>query len=162
MSGARETIERSESLADWAGSLAGLDDFDWFRPMRPGKASIAEVISHLQNWDRYLLETVLTEVEAGRGIHFPAFDPFNALAYQYANSGVARERLLCELAATRRELCRRLRELDPAVLERPLLVNGAQRDPHTGRPYSLALILEEFLEHDEHHRAQIEAARSGG
>ncbi|MNG40975.1 hypothetical protein D3C84_1298530 [compost metagenome] len=56
----------------------------------------------------------------------------------------------------REELCRRLHALGEELLRKPSTANGAAFCPHTGTPYSLLYIVEEFTDHDRHHRDQIE------
>jgi hypothetical protein len=41
------------------------------------------------------------------------------------------------------------------VIDRPTTANGVSHCPHTGKPYTLLYIIQEFMEHDEHHKKQI-------
>lgn len=87
---------------------------------------------------------------------FPAFDSFNRIAYAYARSGVAKDRLLDEFKQTRHALAERLLE-EPEVAAKNVTVNGIETCPHTGTPYSLLYIIHEFNDHDRHHQGQIAA-----
>ncbi|QTH46930.1 hypothetical protein J4772_01225 [Cohnella sp. LGH] len=44
------------------------------------------------------------------------------------------------------------------ALREPVTANGVELCPHTGTPYSLLYIIQEFIEHDQHHKVQIDKA----
>ncbi|MFC5530781.1 DinB family protein [Cohnella yongneupensis] len=138
MSDPKRVIESFSTLIAWADRLNELDDATWFKPLAEGKASIAEVISHLLYWDRYFITNVVLAAVRGEEIAYPDFDPFNAEAYKYAKSGISRKQLLWELSATRAELCRMLLALGE------------------GMPSALAHTIQESTDHDLHHRNQID------
>ncbi|MEK0317596.1 DinB family protein [Cohnella sp. 56] len=159
MSDSQAVLERYRSITNWAGELAALDEAAWIRPIAAGKASTAGIIAHLLNWDRYLIIYAIPAVQRGEGVVFPDFDPFNAAAYDYARSGVSQRQLLDEFRATREELCELLLDIGEDTLRRPVTANGVERCPHTGTPYSLLYIIEEFIDHDRHHQNQIDHVR---
>ena len=154
----QDILETYRSTIQWTIRLDGLDDSIWFNPIAEGKASIAEIISHLRNWDRYLIENAVPAARRGDGIVFPEFDPFNSLAYDYAKSGISPKQLLEEFRSTRMELCDWLLELGEDTLGKHVTANGVALCPHTGTPYSLLYILQEFIEHDNHHKTQMDTA----
>ncbi|SFL75770.1 DinB superfamily protein [Paenibacillus sp. 1_12] len=151
----REAIVTYKQFAEWVPTLLVFDERDWLRPIAVGKASVGEIISHLMNWDRYLIETILPAVKRGEGMVFPDFDSFNKSAYVYANSGVSRYQLLDEFTNTRLELVELLLAMSSEDLDKPVTANGISICPHTGAPYCLGLIIQEFNEHDRHHQKQI-------
>lgn len=140
MSDSKAVVEQFRGLTAWAATLTELNDADWFKPIAEGKASPAEIVSHLMHWDRYLINDVIPSVQSGGDISFPEFDPFNAEAYKYAKSGINRNQLLDEFRATREELCNLVLELDEETRGK------------------LLPIVVDFIDHDNHHKSQIEGA----
>ncbi|RJE88458.1 DinB family protein [Paenibacillus sp. 1011MAR3C5] len=151
-------INRFASLTDWVDELAGVPDQDWSAPIAEGKASIAGIVAHLTQWDRYLIRTAVPDALQRQGVVFPEFDSFNDQAYAYARSGVTKPQLIEQFHSTRLELCKLLESIGDESLERPITANGTALCPHTGTPYSLIYITEEFIEHDVHHQSQIKGA----
>jgi hypothetical protein len=149
------TISVYRQFIEWTDTLQELDNTIWFKPIKDGKASIAEIISHLMNWDRFLISDIIPKITNGNGIVFPEFDSFNSLAYQYAKSGVSKNQLLREFSSARLELTDILEKLDPEHLVRNVTANGATHCPHTGTAYSLLYIIHEFIDHDDHHKEQV-------
>ena len=150
----KETIYRYKQFIDWTDTLRDLDDNVWFTPIAEGKATIAEIMSHLQNWDNYLVHTIIPAIKHGEGMGFPDFDPFNQKAHEYARSGISKSRLLDEFKQTRLQLIELLLA-EPDVATMHVTANGVQYCPHTGTPYSLLYIIHEFIDHDLHHKNQI-------
>lgn len=151
-----DTIDRSKQFTDWTDTLRRIDERIWSSPIAEGKATVAEIIAHLQHWDQYLIDTVIPAIKRGEGMAFPAFDAFNRIAYAYARSGVAKDHLLDEFKQTRHALVERLLA-EPEVVAKHVTVNGVETCPHTGTPYSLLYIIHEFNDHDRHHQNQIAA-----
>jgi hypothetical protein len=140
MSDSKAVIDNFRKNLGWAGKLDEVSDTLWFMPIAEGKASSAEIISHLVRWDRYFITDVIPTVRSGGDIAFPEFDPFNAEAYKYAKSGVSKSQLLGELHATREELCNLVLELDDETRAKVLP------------------IVVDFIDHDNHHMNQIVGA----
>jgi len=153
-------IDRFASLTDWVDGLCDMPEQEWSGPIAEGKASIAGIIAHLTQWDRYLIETAVPDALQKQAIVFPEFDSFNARAYAYARSGVTKPELIEQFRLTRLKLCRLLESIGEEALERPVTANGTAVCPHTGTPYSVIYITEEFIDHDAHHQRGIEEARS--
>ncbi|MBB3113811.1 putative damage-inducible protein DinB [Paenibacillus phyllosphaerae] len=158
MSEGGKVIGEFQTMAQWAERLYALGEKAWCAPIAEGKASIAEIMAHLLCWDQHLIDRAVPAVTRGEGIEFPAFDPFNADAYAYARSGISQGQLLDEFRSTREELCRLLVELGEDKLRQHTTTGGVSFCPHTGSPYSLLYIVREFIDHDQHHRHQIESA----
>lgn len=148
-------VDEYAQFGQWAETLNRISDEEWLRPTQPGKASIAEIVSHLRNWDLHLIQAVIPAIERGAGMTFPDFDSYNREAYEYANSGVPKKRLLQQLANDRLRLISLLKTMEPEILTRATTAGGVTHCPNTGQPYSLLYIIQEFIEHDEHHKEQI-------
>lgn len=63
------------------------------------KWTVGEIVSHIMNWDDYLLRETLSSVRDGQGMDFPDFDTYNKLASNYAKSGISKMKLLEEAEA---------------------------------------------------------------
>lgn len=150
----KETIDRYGQFIQWTETLRECDDTVWFTPIAEGKATVADIISHLKGWDYYLLHTVIPAIRNGEGMVFPNFDSFNQKAYEYARSGISKLSLLDEFKQTRITLINTMMN-EPDVATKNVTANGVEYCPHTGTPYSLLYIIYEFIEHDLHHKTQI-------
>ncbi|MFD0693843.1 DinB family protein [Paenibacillus sp. GCM10027628] len=148
------TILRYKGFIEWTDTLHDVHESIWLQPIDEGKASVGEIISHLKNWDTYLISTIIPAIKDGEGMTFPDFDSFNKIAYEYARSGISKNRLLDEFKKTRLQLVEiLLAEHD--VVAKHVTANGVETCPHTGTPYSLLYIIHEFNDHDNHHKNQI-------
>ncbi|MGG1550302.1 DinB family protein [Paenibacillus ferrarius] len=155
----KNTILRYKEFTEWTDTLNDLHESIWLQPLSEGKASTGEIISHLKNWDNYLISVIIPAIRNGEGIIFPDFDSFNQIAYEYARSGVSKASLLEEFKLTRLQLVDMLLA-NPDIVEKHVTANGVDTCPHTGTPYSLLYIIHEFNDHDNHHKNQIiEAAK---
>ncbi|MGV3466005.1 MAG: DinB family protein [Heyndrickxia sp.] len=148
-------IKQYREYSKWVSGLASTEKSIWHTPISPGKWTIGEIISHITNWDNYLLTQIIPSVKRGQGMVFPDFDSFNKKASEYALSGISYSDLIQEAINTRVSLCNNLLQLSEEDLCMPLTSNGVSHCPHTGEPYSLLYIIKEFIQHDQHHKDQI-------
>ena len=119
------------------------------------KHQVGEIISHLKNWETLTSSLpIIPAIKNGEGMVFPDFDSFNKIAYEYARSGISKDRLLDEFKQTRLQLVEILLA-DPEVVAKHVTANGVGTCPHTGTPYSMLYIIHEFNDHDNHHKNQI-------
>jgi hypothetical protein len=65
------TIFEYEQFCEWINTLHQISDKDWHSPIKEGKASIAEIIAHLRNWDLHLINVVIPLIIKGKGMEFP-------------------------------------------------------------------------------------------
>ncbi|NOU73678.1 DinB family protein [Paenibacillus sp. LMG 31458] len=151
----RSTISEYEQFCKWTNILHQLSDEDWHSPIKEGKVSIAGIIAHLRNWDLHLMNVVIPSIREGKGMEFPDFNSFNSKAYQYANSGISKDQLLQEFSSDRMKLIDTLKCMKSEELRLEVSANGVSNCPKTGTPYSLLYIIQEFTEHDDHHKKQI-------
>lgn len=152
----KTVIDSYGEFSEWLGTLKELSNEEWEQPISDGKWSVREVISHFMNWDNYLIATVVPLVKDGEPFGFPAFDSFNKLASSYATSGISKDDLLDEVILTRNHLIQVLKDMPEEVITKSLPVGGYTHCPHTGEPYSLIYIIQEFIEHDLHHKTQLQ------
>ncbi|SDF38374.1 hypothetical protein SAMN04488542_1103 [Fontibacillus panacisegetis] len=133
-------------------------DSSWNCSLSEGKATIAEIIGHLLYWDLNLISSAIPAVANNEGIVFPEFDSFNKTAYEYARS-VTKDQLLDEFRNTRNDLSQLLLN-SLEIIDKPTTTNGVSHCPYTGTPYSLIYIIQEFIDHDAHHKVQMDAIQS--
>ncbi|PEV02462.1 hypothetical protein CN417_27980 [Bacillus thuringiensis] len=148
-------INNFRHYSSWLSTLEGIDETLWSKPIAEGKWSVNEIIAHIINWDNHLLTETLPSVQNEKGMEFPDFDIHNKKASNYAKSGISQSKLLEEAKDTRELLVKELNELSSEKLNQPLTANGVTHCPHTGTPYSLIYIVNEFTDHDNHHKRQI-------
>lgn len=150
------TLLSFQGMADWIEGLRDVDDEIWIKPTATEKWSIAEILSHLMFWDRYLISDVLPSVVKGQEVSFPAFDSYNQRAADYVRSGLSKTELIEEAILVRDRLVLELLEMPADLRNKHVLVNGDAHCPRTAVPYTLSYLVHEFYEHDQHHKAQIE------
>jgi len=148
-------IKLFSEYSEWVSRLKNVEKSIWNTPISPGKWTIGEIISHITNWDNYLLTQIIPCVERGQGMVFPDFDSFNNKASEYAKSGVSQSDLIQEGITARELLCNTLLQMSEEALCKPLTSNRVSHCPHTGEPYCLLYIIDEFIQHDQHHKDQI-------
>lgn len=148
-------IKKFGEYSDWVMKLKYIPTTLWNTPISTKKWSTAEIVSHLTNWDHYLLNHIIPSVKMGRGMEFPDFDSYNKKASEYVKSGVTQEDLIEEAINARNSLVNALLQISEMELCQPLTSNGVSHCPHTGEPYSLLYIIQEFIQHDQHHKNQI-------
>ncbi|QWG33962.1 DinB family protein [Bacillus mycoides] len=153
--GENKIINDFNEYSIWINALKCMREELWMTPISEGKWTVGEIVSHIMNWDDYLLRETLSSVRDGQGMEFPDFDTYNKLASNYAKSGISKIKLLEEAKAKRDLLVQELHRLSIGKLKEHLTANGVSHCPHTGTPYSLIYIIKEFVNHDNHHKRQI-------
>ncbi|MFA2810806.1 DinB family protein [Bacillus mycoides] len=153
--GENKIINDFKDYSMWITTLKGMKEELWTAPISEGKWTIGEIVSHIMNWDDYLLRETLSSVRDGQGMEFPVLDTYNKQASNYAKSGISKIKLLEEAQAKRDLLVQELNRLSIGKLKEHLTANGVSYCPHTGMPYSLIYIIKEFVDHDNYHKRQI-------
>lgn len=148
-------IREFGAYSDWLGEIKTVEPSVLEKPIQEGKWTVSEIIAHILKWDEHLSDQVIPAVLDGEGMEFPEFGPFNERAAAYARTITPGE-LIENAQDTRAHLISRLLELPKEVLERPVTSNGETNCPHTGLPYTLIYIVGDFINHDTHHRKQID------
>ena len=151
-----QVIKEFASYTEWLDSLEKLSESDWNEQINSEKWSIKQIVLHIAHWDNHLLNVIIPSVKNGEGMIFPDFDSFNARATKRAEK-LTGDAVLKESLSSRRTLVNMLESLSEETLIFKTSANGVSHDPHQGVPYSLHVIIEEFIEHDRHHMKQIES-----
>ena len=149
-------IQEFASYTEWLDSLEKLSESDWNERMDSEKWTVKQIILHIAHWDNHLLNVIIPSVKNGEGMIFPDFDSFNARATKRAGK-LTGDAVLKESLSSRRTLVTMLESLSEETLTFKTSANGVSHDPHQGAPYSLHVIIEEFIEHDRHHMKQVES-----
>ncbi|GAA0315444.1 hypothetical protein GCM10008967_02500 [Bacillus carboniphilus] len=152
----QEVITEFESLVDWIEPFKKYDYELLFKPMAEGKWSVAELLSHLMFWDRFIINDLTPIVKPGVNIELVDFNEYNGRAAEYAKSGLSVGELLEEIIATRKQLCSIVRDLPEEKLLTPIKVGGEEIDRHTGNPHSIFNYVCDFIHHDNYHKKQVE------
>ncbi|MBR2076291.1 MAG: DinB family protein [Exiguobacterium sp.] len=151
-----QVIQEFASYTEWLESLGKLSESDWNKQIHSKKWSIKQIVLHIAHWDNHLLNVIIPSVKNGEGMIFPDFDPFNARATKRAEK-LSGDVVLKESIQSRRALITMLESLSEGALTYKTTANGVSHDPHQGAPYSLHVIIGEFIEHDRHHIKQVES-----
>lgn len=148
-----EITQAYESLNQWIQSLTNVEEQKWFAPIDEGKWSMAAVISHLLFWDRFSLEERFPFMKEAASLPpFPDFQTVNDKAREYAESGITKNELVQELIHTRMELLSLLSSYSEEELDTSFSIGDHQ---FTIREYFV-----DFIQHDYHHKNQIEVLLS--
>ncbi len=151
-----QVIQEFAAYTEWLKTLEKLSESDWNKQSDSEKWSIKQIVLHIAHWDNHLLNVIIPSVKNGEGMIFPDFDSFNARATKRAEK-LTGETVLKESINSRRTLVTMLDSLSEEALTYKTTANGVSHDPPQGVPYSLHVIIEEFIEHDRHHMKQVES-----
>lgn len=144
--------EQFETWISYVRSLDGLTEQQQLTPIGEGKWAVRDVVAHMWKWDEFFWTHAIQPLTEGKPLTYHHLD-FNAFNESAKNEC----RLLpwtevAEQAARRREtIAAAIRGVDEAEYGREF------RDAD-GRPFSITEYLLDFVQHDAHHRAQIEEA----
>ncbi|MFD2444032.1 DinB family protein [Bacillus sp. CGMCC 1.16607] len=154
MSTKQNVLNEMARILDKIKALELTDSKVWQKPIAEGKFSKAAILSHLMYWDYFLIQVAIPDIYRKNEIVFPDHDDKNELASIYAKL-ISKEQLLGEFKEVREKLIMFVRYLPTKVLEKEIKVNDATHCPRTKQPYTLEYILEEFVQHDDHHVKQL-------
>ncbi|KZZ85252.1 DinB family protein [Bacillus sp. SJS] len=145
-------LEESRLMVDWVEQLNEVKEELFFMPIQEGKCSPAEIFAHLTAWDQYTLEQHFESI--GEGMvqfdPFPDFDSFNAKAAAQARNGADKSQLIREFMETRLRIIQYVESMPEEKRKQSFWI-GSHR-------FTIESYIEDFLEHDRHHRKQIDKA----
>jgi hypothetical protein len=146
----REVIEQYRALVPWVLSLQTMEDSLWLEPIAEGKWSTGEIIAHLTVWDRFVLEKRLPYMKPGAELTFGKEDvqAINESAASYARFHASKATIIDEFANMREALLQHLNEIEENDFLAEFRINE--------KPRTLSRYIQGLIEHDEHHRKQIE------
>ncbi|MCH1626860.1 DinB family protein [Fredinandcohnia quinoae] len=151
-----EIISDLEQFTTWVEGLKAHNHQLMFKPIAEGKWSIAEILSHIMFWDRYILKEMIPNMKQDADLSTIEFQELNDKAAEYALSGVSFEFLLEELIESRKKLVSYLRGKTDEEFTVSFKINGDAVDNYTGYPFTLYNYICDFIWHDNHHKKQME------
>ncbi|SFS80331.1 DinB family protein [Marininema halotolerans] len=149
------TIKRCQQLGEmtyFIRSLATVSTDQWRKPIAEGKWSAIEVVAHLHFWDRYLVEYALPDDFTRETWSELTIENMNRKASIWACSGVSCHEVIKQFLTFREGLLRFLNRMPPEDWGRTLRMGK-----HT---LTLAEYIQEAIDHDQHHRSQLEGCFS--
>ncbi|WP_284643918.1 DinB family protein [Paenibacillus silviterrae] len=138
-------IQQLYDFIPWAKRLKETAAGQWRDPIAAGKWSPREILTHIMNWDRNLLEEMLPHVASDAKLSFIDIEQHNQRAAVLAQDYSTLDKLIDDVTHARKQLTDAL---------------AVQYDEIThftvdGQPYTYESFILIFTEHDEHHRNQI-------
>jgi len=155
MKNTTELINELGNYHTWIQSLKSINEKLFFTPIKMGKWSPAEIISHITFWDKYILEEILPKMKQGANIVTVEFVVINQPAAKYALSGVSRESLIKEQVESRKNILSALKAKAEEEFFVAFKLNGEEIDEYSGYPHTMFNYFASFVWHDNHHKQQI-------
>jgi len=152
-----ELILDFDKFRSYMDSLKGIGEELASRPIAQGKWSIAEIVSHLMFWDRYIREEILSLMKQDANIVSIDIQTLNDRAAEYARSGVTFQRIIDHQIKERKQLVTELKGKTEEEWFASFTLNGEEIDPHSGYPHNMFNYFCGFVWHDNHHKKQIES-----
>ncbi|MGP1907207.1 DinB family protein [Metabacillus sp. JX24] len=145
-----EMYQHYSDFTNWVISLEFTSEELWHHPIDHGKWSVAELISHLISWDRFTLEQRLQNIHMNAVLDpFPDIEAVNSRAAVYAKSGIGKKALIQEFVKARSAVVEEFRSFTGKECDFKFSIGD--------HPFTIAGYMEEFIHHDLHHKAQIDA-----
>ncbi|TKD68819.1 DinB family protein [Pseudalkalibacillus hwajinpoensis] len=155
MTDQRSVLNEYASLTDWLQETAmKMSEEVFFKAIKPGKWSPAEIISHIRAWDDYLMQERIPYLSSEASLKALSFsvEEVNSNAAVHARSGLSRDELINETINERQRVVNHLKQL-----ERKQWADTFYIDKF---PLCLTSYIKGLIEHDEHHKLQIEVFMS--
>ncbi|WP_273835573.1 DinB family protein [Guptibacillus sedimenti] len=150
MTDERSVLNDYASLINWLESTAmEMSETIFFQPIKQGKWSPAEILSHIMMWDNYLLKERIPFIDMEANL--PKLDnveEVNQRAAEYALSGLNKENLVAETVKARRRVVARLQQFEPIQWSNTFYIEKY--------PICLTGYIKGLIEHDDHHKLQVE------
>ncbi|WP_158599131.1 DinB family protein [Planococcus salinus] len=143
-----------EAFRDYEMYLASLrtsikNDEDAREPIAEGKWSIAEIILHLAEWDRFIREERLPFIRSGKAFaSYPEVDDFNRRAVTKVDE-LKFPDILAHAQKRRALVGKEIEKLEPHEWSAPFTIGDSK--------VSFASYFEGIVEHDRHHIRQIDS-----
>ncbi|MCH6268515.1 DinB family protein [Neobacillus citreus] len=144
------SIQKYEEFISFIESLKNLDERKWASPIAENKWSVKNIIGHIMVWDKYMLEEAILKIKTNQHVTIENLniDDFNKKAVEYVKTK-NKEDILNQTIHYRKEIIENLTLLP----EKKFFSNYTD---NSGNNFAIYNYLEEFIEHDEHHKRQIE------
>ncbi|NDI34217.1 DinB family protein [Chengkuizengella sediminis] len=145
----KELLDDLLKLNVWAIKLKKLEKERIYQPITKNKWSIAETISHLMFWDRFILEERMPlMVPKARLLSNVDVTEMNSKASEYALSEVSFEELIDSLIDYRKKIVSMLQHKTEGELSSSFKINDNE--------LNLITYFKGTVKHDSHHIRQID------
>ncbi|MDR7074933.1 DinB family protein [Fictibacillus barbaricus] len=145
-----KVIMNYQYFTNWLESLKTMPEEYWLVPIKEGKWSVGEIISHIKAWDHFVWEERVRYFVSGTELPKKNFDPeeINKKAAEQARIGNSKNKLIDDVIECRNKVAKKLEEVPASIWEIKI---------ELGKGFvSLSEYIEGLVEHDLHHQAQIE------
>lgn len=145
-----EVLKQYKSFTNWLQQLKQMPDEYWLVPIKDGKWSVGEIVAHIKAWDVFVWDERVAYFVSGSEIHAKKVDveEINSNAANEAKSGISKNQLLDEVIECRQVVAKKLGEVPSSVWQ--------ERIEMGSKMITLCEYISGLVEHDEHHRTQIE------
>jgi uncharacterized damage-inducible protein DinB len=145
-----KSIKKYNSFNNFVESLKNLNDKTWTAPITENKWSIKEIIGHIMAWDKYMLEEAILKIKTNQPVTIENLniDEFNKNAVESIKAK-EKDEIIRQTLHFRTEIIKNL----ALIAEEKFFNNFIDS---SGNYFSLHNYLEEYIQHDEHHKQQIE------
>lgn len=145
-----EVVTQYKNFVNWLQQLKQMPEECWLAPIKDGKWSTGEIIAHIKAWDIFVWDERVAYFVSGSEIPVRKVDveEINSPAANEARSGISKNQLLDEVIECRIVVANRLGEVPSAVWQEKIQMGS--------KMITLCEYISGLVEHDEHHRNQIE------
>ncbi|OOE08970.1 DinB family protein [Fictibacillus arsenicus] len=145
-----EVLTKYKSFTNWLQQLKQMPDEYWLVPIKDGKWSVGEIVAHIKAWDVFVWDERVAYFVSGSEIPVKKVDveEINSNAANEAKSGISKNQLLDEVIECRQVVAKKLGEVPSSVWQ--------ERIEMGSKMITLCEYISGLVEHDEHHRTQIE------
>lgn len=145
-----EVLTQYKNFTNWLQQLKRIPEEYWLMPIKDGKWSVGEIVAHLKAWDVFVWDERVAYFVSGSEIPVKKVDveEINSNAANEAKSGISKNQLLDEVIECRQVVAKKLGEVPSAVWQ--------ERIEMGSKMITLCEYISGLVEHDEHHRTQIE------
>ncbi|RIX50026.1 DinB family protein [Paenibacillus nanensis] len=143
-----------EAFAEWKTFLREIEHWDWSEPLREGKWSVHDVVSHIYLWDKYFLEAAILPISDGTPLTLKHldYDEFNAASVRIGREKQKEEVMQLSISY-RDQIIDAIRKQDQSKFAKAYV-------DADGNPFTVEAYLKDFIWHDRHHRNQIEGIKN--
>lgn len=145
-----EVLMEYRGFANWMEKLKEVPEEIWLHPIKDDKWSIGEMVAHIKAWDIFVWDERLSYFIDGSSLLPKKVDveEINRNAANDAKSGISKTALIDEVIECRLVLSKKLEETQREIWEKKIQMGN--------RKITLCEYIKGMVEHDQHHKIQIE------
>ncbi|MDP5273595.1 DinB family protein [Chengkuizengella axinellae] len=144
----KDLLNELLQINSWALNLRKLDQETIYQPLAEHKWSIAEILSHLMLWDRYILHERIPLMVPNASLKSDVnVSEMNSKASEYTRSKVSFEEIINNLVDSRERIVSILEHKTEDELSSTFKINNNE--------LNLISYFKGTVQHDEHHMQQI-------